>query len=160
MHPPSKFPFDWVILPMRPVPCKRLRRETNGMQVRWEWPVASSGGHDDETRVSDLPERSAHFADLAINQTGQKNSSRASSPSLQARRYMRPSMATEIFGDDLAADPRFMTAVAAALDRLIRLGSLSAVAHCLQSASGRLKTGFIEAPGRGPGPGRSRPRLR
>jgi fructuronate reductase len=40
----------------------------------------------------------------------------------------------EIFGDDLAADPRFMTAVTAALERLIRLGSRGAVAHCLQFA--------------------------
>jgi fructuronate reductase len=40
----------------------------------------------------------------------------------------------EIFGDDLAADPRFMTPVTAALDRLIRLGSRGAVADCLQSA--------------------------
>jgi hypothetical protein len=40
----------------------------------------------------------------------------------------------EIFGDDLAADPRFLSPVTAALDRLIRLGSHGAVAHCLQFA--------------------------
>jgi len=40
----------------------------------------------------------------------------------------------EIFGDDLAADPRFLTTVTAALERLIRLGSRGAVAHCLQFA--------------------------
>jgi fructuronate reductase len=42
----------------------------------------------------------------------------------------------EIFGDDLAADPRFLMTVTAALDRLIRLGSRGAVAHCLQFAPG------------------------
>jgi fructuronate reductase len=42
----------------------------------------------------------------------------------------------EIFGDDLAADPRFLSTVTAALDRLIRLGSRAAVAHCLQYANG------------------------
>ncbi len=42
----------------------------------------------------------------------------------------------EIFGDDLAADPRFLTTVTAALERLIRLGSRGAVAHCLQFAHG------------------------
>jgi fructuronate reductase len=42
----------------------------------------------------------------------------------------------EIFGDDLAADPRFLMPVTAALDRLIRLGSCAAVAHCLQLADG------------------------
>ena len=51
-------------------------------------------GHDDEPLVADLAERLAHFADLLIDQAGERLESRLFAR-LQARRYLRPSMVTE-----------------------------------------------------------------